>query len=98
MVKRQDQYGVSALTLNFVLTLNEWAYSHAKLSLKLRKNKCKHWSIESMTKVNSLIKKNSEDRNVVLEAAIRSDAFCFLLFTKPLYKIRGSFRQFGICA
>ena len=61
-----------------------------KFGLELRKDKCALWLIESMTKVDSLIKMNCVDGIEFLGAAIGSDIFvssCFLKLVKKLEEL-----------
>ena len=61
--------------------------SGEKFGLKLRKDKCELWSIKSLTKIDSLIKRNCVDGIEILGAAIGSDAFvssCLLERVKKL--------------
>ena len=55
--------------------------------LELRKNKCELWSIESMTKIDSLIKRNCLDGIESLGAAIGSDAFVSSCLPKSVKKL-----------
>ena len=50
--------------------------------MELRKDKCELWSIESMTKIDSLIKRNCVDGIENLGAAIGSDAFVYSCLLK----------------
>ena len=49
--------------------------SGEKFGLELRKYECELWLFESMTKIDSLIKRNCVDGIEILGAALRSDAF-----------------------
>ena len=64
--------------------------SGEKFGLELRKDKCELWSFESMTKIDSLIKRNCVDGIEILGAAIGSDAFvssCLLKRVKKLEEL-----------
>ena len=64
--------------------------SGEKFGLERRKDKCELWSFESMTKIDSLIKRNCVDRIEILGAAIGSDAFvssCLLKRVKKLEEL-----------
>ena len=64
--------------------------SGEKVGLELRKDKCQLWSIEDMTKVDSLIKRNCVDGIEDLGAALGSDAFissCLLESVKKLEEL-----------
>ena len=65
--------------------------SGEKFGLELRKDKFELWSIESMTKVDSLIKRNCADGNGILGAPIGSDDFvssCLLQRVKKLEELQ----------
>ena len=55
--------------------------SGEKYDLEIRKDKCERWSIEGMTKIDSLIKRNCIDGIEFLGAA-RGSGACFLLYTQ----------------
>ena len=57
------------------------------LCLELRNDKCELWSIESMTKIDSLIKWNFVHGIEILGAAIRSDAFVSSCLLKRFKKL-----------
>ena len=63
--------------------------SGEKIGLKLREDKCELRSIESMTKVDSLIKRNCVDGIENLGAAIGTDAFVSSCFLKHVKKLVG---------
>ena len=58
-----------------------------KISLELRKDKCELWSIESITKIDNLIKRNCVDGTEILGAAIGSDAFVASSLLKGVKKL-----------
>ena len=49
--------------------------SGEKFGLELKQDKCGLWSVENMSKIDSLIKRNCVDGIEILGAAIGSDAF-----------------------
>ena len=55
--------------------------SGVKMGLEIKKDKREVWSIESMTKVDNLVKGICVDGGIILGAAIGSDAFVSPLFT-----------------
>ena len=58
-----------------------------KIDLELRRDKCQLWSIESMKKVDSVMKRNCFDGNEILGAAIGSDAFVSSCLLKRVKKL-----------
>ena len=61
-----------------------------KFGSELRKDKCELWSIERMTRIDSLIKRNCVDGIEILGAAIGSHAFdssCLLKRVKKLEEL-----------
>ena len=88
---------IAATEIELSKALEFLSESGEKFGLELRKDWCDLWSIESMTKIDSLIKRNCVDGIEILRAAIESDVFNSSCLLKRVKKIRGSSRQFSIC-